>query len=359
MAGLISRLLGGKPDPNRQVGPGQEPAVGVGGYVLGTGPTGQYGFPGSTSQTRTFPSNGRVPYSPRAVKIRGDYDTDANSSSGTDPETRQASYRGDVPGARTSNPRLTRPVTAPQTTIRQEMQSNSPAEFYGGPALRTTPGRNDTAGGYINRTGARAMGLSAADARDTTTPWVEAQPVISGGVPGAQNVRNQVAQRYKNPAGQIHTYLSAPRADQATVNPGGQATDGNVHPGAVVQPVSVPNRALFEEITWSILREMPYGGRGDGARGADLNGQRYYATGQTDQFMNGGQGEFGIQRLNGSGNKRPVGFTQPAPWTSNFYDTTNSVGTVDNPNTAPDQQPSSIYVSPGGLRASNGTGRTG
>jgi hypothetical protein len=102
---------------------------------------------------------------------------------------------------------------------------------------------------------------------------------------------------------------------------------------------------------------MPYGGRGNGARGADLDGQRRYATGQETEFWNAGQGDYGIARQRGG--KRPVGFTQPAPWSSQFYDTTESVGTADNPNTQPAQQPQSVYVSPSGRRASNSTGRRG
>lgn len=354
MAGLIARLLGGG---KTSAVAAAEPVQGIGGYTAGAGPANQTGFPGSTSQTRKFPSNGRSPYSPRSVKIRADYDTDANSSSGTTPEVRQSSYRGDVKGARVRNPRATSRMVAPQTTIRQEMQHNSPAEFFGGPALRTTEGVNDTAGGYIDRSGAQAMGLQSADSRDTTTPWIYAQPEISGNVPGSQDVRNTIAQRYKAVPGEMHTYKSKSRPDQASVNPGGQATDGNVNGVGITQDVTVPSRAVFEEITWSVLRRMPYTGRGDGGRGADLNGQRYYATGQDTQFWNAGQGDFGIARLEGSGNKRPVSFTQPAPWSSQFYDTTASVGTTDDPNTTPAQQVNAVYVSPGGLRASNSTGR--
>lgn len=348
MAGLIARLLGGRP----QTGPA-EPALGVGGYTPGAGPANQTGFPGSTSQTRTFP---HPPNTPRAAKIRADTDSGANNGLGTVTQTQQSSYRGDVPGARTRSPRATPAVATRQTAIRQEMQHNSPSEFYGGPALRTRPG-NNTAGGEPLSPAARAGGHSAID---TTTPLSAAQPQIGGRTPGGQNVRNEIAQRYKYPGGILHTYQSAPRPDQATPNPGGQATDGNVHPSAVVQDVTVPDRYAVDGLTsWSVSREMPYGGRGNGARGADLNGQRYYATGQETQFWNAGQGEFGIERLRGSGNKRPVGFTQPAPWTANFYDTTASVGTTTDPNATPDQQPQAIYYSPGGLRATNGTGRTG
>lgn len=348
MAGLIAALFGGKSSPDQ--GP-VEPARGIGGYTAGAGPANQTGFPGSTSQTRTF---GVPPSTPRAAKIDADRDSGINSGPGTAPQVRQSSYRGDVPGARTRSPRSTPSVATLQPLNAQQLQQNSPAEFYGGPMLKTGPG-NHTAGGQPLSPSQAAGGHSVID---TTTPYSAAQPQISGGVPGAQNVRNQVAERYKNPAGELHTYLSSPRADQAPVNPGGQATDGNVHPDRVVQAVTVQNRAVFPEYTWSVQREMPYGGRGDGARGADLNGQRYYATGQQDQFWNAGQGNFGIGRLEGSGFKRPVSFTQPAPWTSNFYDTTDSVGTSDAPNQQPAQQPQAVYTSPGGLRASNSTGRT-
>jgi hypothetical protein len=351
VAGLIARLFGGKPSPDANA----EPAPGIGGYTPGAGPANQTGFPGSTSQTRTYPSNGRNPYSPRDVKVNADYDSDANSRTGTTPEVRQASFRGDIPGSTTASPRSTSLVVTRQTAIRQLMQNNSPSEFYGGPALHTRQG-NNTAGGEPLSPAAYAGGHSAID---TTTPLSQAQPTIDGNTPGAQNVRNTIAERWKNPAGQLHEYKSAPRADQAAVNPGGQATDGNVDGAGITQPVTVANRAVFPEITWRVLREMPYGGRGNGARGADLNGQRYYATGQQDEFLNGGQGEYGVGRLLGSGNKRPVGFSQPAPWTANFYDTTASVGTTTDPNEQPAQQPSAVYTSPGGLRASNSTGRMG
>lgn len=350
MAGLIARLFGGQDTP--ATGPA-EPAQGIGGYTAGPGPANQTGFPGSTSQVRTFP---HPPNSPRAAKIRADTDSGANNGMGTTPEVRQSSYRGDVPGARIRNPRDTPAVVLPQTAIRQEMQHNSDAEFYGGPQLATGPG-NNTAGGNPLTPSQRAGGHSQ---RDTTTPWYDAQPELGGHVPGAQNVRNTIAERYKYPGGILHTYLSAPRADQAQPNPGGQATDGNVDPSAVVQPVTVEDRYFDDSVIgWSVLREMPYGGRGNGARGADLNGQRYYATGQSDQFWNAGQGGYGIARQRGAGNKRPVSFTQPAPWTAQYYDTTADVGTADNPNPDPAQQPASIYMSPGGLRASNSTGRTG
>jgi hypothetical protein len=346
VAGLIARLLGGKP----QQGPA-EPVPGVGGYHLGAGPANQTGFPGSTSQVRT--NRGK---SPRAVKVNADTSTGFEQGDGTSTIGRQESYRGDVPGAATRSPRATGSVVTRRTRIQETVQ-DVPATNLGGPMLKTGPG-NNTAGANPLK-GAQAAGGHSQ--RDTTTPWPQANIVIGQGSPGAQNVRNTIAQRYKSPAGIMHTYKSAPRPDQAPVNIGGQATDGNVHPERVVQDVTVENRMMYPadggNTSWSVLREMPYGGRGNGARGADLDGQRRYATGQETEFWNAGQGDYGIARQRGG--KRPVGFTQPAPWSSQFYDTTESVGTADNPNTQPAQQPQSVYVSPSGRRASNSTGRRG
>lgn len=327
MVGLIAALFGGKskpPDPN--------PLPGIGGYSMPPGPAGQSGFPGSTSATRTFGKGS----SPRIAKLEETSLNGANVALGTTPEVRQVSFRGDVLGAATANPRLTPSVVLPQTAIRQELQHNHPTEFYGGQPLSTVRGNNIV--GINPLTPAKAAGGHSQF--DTETPAVQRQPVIGVGTPGAENVRNSVAQRYKNPAGQPHTYKSSP------------------NPAKPMTEVTVENRFVFPgdgNTTWSMLREMPYGGRGNGARGADLNGTRYYATGQTDQFWNAGQGDYGIARERGV--KRPVSFNQPAPWSSNFYDTTDSVGTADAPG-AGGQSPDMVFYSPSTGRASNGTGRS-
>lgn len=341
MAGLIARLFGGRdrpPDPN--------PLPGIGGYSQGEGPDGEFGFPGSTSRTRTLRGT-----NPRIAKVQSDTNYGFEQGLGPNYNTRQVSYRGDERGARCRSPRATPRVATPQPTLVEILQNNSSAEFYGGPMLRTGPG-NNTAGANPLTPAQRAGGHSS---RDTTTPWVDAQPVLPLDAPGSSNVRNQVAQRYKNRPGQMITVKSSSRPDQAPVNPGGQATDGNVHPERVIQDVVVQNRFVMEPTTWSVNREMPYAGRGNGARGADLNGQRYYGqfNASEDQFANAGRGDYGIARERGG--KRPVSFTQPAPWSSNFYDTTDEVGTADTPNPNPGQVPNSVYVSPSASRTSRAT----
>jgi len=348
VAGLIAALFGGRsrpPDPN--------PLPGIGGYRMPRGPVGQGGYPGSTNATRTFGGN-----DPRTVGLRSDTNTGWDNGLSSRPQTRRASYRGDTPGrgfgGAPVSPRSTGQVTTPQPQIAAYMQSD-PATFYGGPVLRTQPGAQ-TAGGNPLSGSAREGGHNI---RDTRTRATSTQPVIGVGTPGANNVRNQVAQRYKaNPQGS-GTYMSASRPDQAPINRGGQATDGSVKPSQVSSPVTVSRRFVFPgggNTTWAVLRQMPYAGRGDGARGADLNGQRYYATGQSDQFASNRQGEYGVERLRGR--KRPVSFEQPAPWASQFYDTTDGVGTTDAPGT-PGQVPNLVYVSPQTGRATNGTGRMG
>lgn len=352
MAGLIARLLGGTAAPTR----GAEPVQGIGGYTGARGPANTEGYPGCTAQTRT-----NLGKSPRAVKILANTDTGFEQGLSLAGEVRQSSYRGDEPGARSRNPRETPRVAAASRTVLRDVVQDVPATQLGGPMMRTGPGNNVIGG---SNPLSRSQAAGGHSQRHTTTPWPDAGRVeISGGVPGAQNTRNEIAQRYKYPAGIMHGYKSAPRADQAPVNPGGQSTDGNVHPERVIQEVTVPDRGVFPASggnwSWSVLREMPYAGRGNGARGADLNGQRRYATGQETQFWNAGQGEFGVQRMRGSGVKLPVSFTQPAPWAAQTYLSTADVGTAESPNPAPGQQPQSVVMSPAGTRASNSTGRTG
>jgi hypothetical protein len=339
MAGLIAALFGGK----RRTPTTGDPMPGLGGYTLPPGPTGQTGFPGSTKQTRTFRGN-----NPRSVGLRADTNTGFEQALSSQEQTRQVSYRGDEAGAATRSPRATPNVGTRQPVMTVAMQQ-TPGTLAGGPMLKTGQG-NNTAGGHTLTGAAEAGGHSALD---TQTPWRNAQPQIGVGVPGSNNVRNTRALRYKEAPGNSHTYKSAPRPDITPVLRGGQAVDGNVKPDLAVTEVTVPNRFVFAgggNQTWSVQREMPYR-QGDGQRGAHLNGQRYYSTGQEEQFGNAGMGEYGRARK--AGGKRPVSFTEPAPWTSQFYDTTEQVQS-----SSQSQAPAAVYVSPSAGRASNSTGRT-
>jgi hypothetical protein len=331
--------------------PDPDPLPGVGGYDHGIGPTGAEGFPGSTTSTRTF-----LGASPRAVKLAADTNVGFEQGLSGVPQVRQQSARGDIE-LDPASPRAT-PVTAtPQPDLTAGMQDD-PREFFGGFYLRSRLGINDQPGGELTRRAARIARAPENDPRDTTTLWSGAQSQISLNVPGSANVRNQVAQRYKARPGEQHTYRSAPRPDQNRHGP--LPSDSASGEWASVTEVTAGSRFVFAGggvQTWSVQREMPYGGRGDGARGAELNGTRYYGTGQGGEFLNAGQGQYGAARLAGP-RHRPTMFAEPAPWSANYYDTTPSVGTPGNPGPA-DQAPDLVYVSPQAGRASNGTGRTG
>lgn len=299
MAGLISRLFGGLQRP-----PETDPLPGVGGYSMPPGPAGQTGFPGSTGSTRTF-----SPHNTAAAKLP---------------------VRGGV------NTGL----------IRAELQG-TPATNKGGPTDKTVPG-NQTAGGHPLSGSAAVGGHSEID---TTTPYSRAQRQISRDVPGAANVRNTRAQSYKAVPGQVRGYRSAPRADQATLAP----SEGGAGLGPTTTEVTAVSRFVFDGggvETWDVDRRIPYTGRGSGLRGAQLDGNRYYAAGQYDQFVSAESGKYGVARL--AGPKRPVNFTQPAPWTGNYYDTTEQV----EQNTAP-QMPSAVYVTPVPARPNTAARRAG
>jgi len=341
MAGLIAALKLRKKETG---GFGDDPLPGQGGVTTGEGPAGQSGFPGSTSATRTFKGA-----SPRDVKIQAD--TNVGFDQGFDGEQTRQVGRAYAEGW--GNPRETPSVTTPRPATIASLR-RSPAEWFGGQPFYSDQlqVRADTVGGNPLSAAQDGGGHST---YDTETPRTGRQPEISGGVPGSQNVRNTIAQRWKNPPGQVHTYNSAPRPDQNPKVDGESGAGGGAW--SFTTPVSVPNRYVWGDggvQTWSVERQMPYTGRGDGARGADLAGTRYYAEGPPIN-VNGGLGDYGIARLRGP-NHRPVYFNEPAPWTSQFYDTTADVGTPDAP--GPNAQvPDNVYTSPAINAAPPRTGR--
>jgi len=169
-------------------------------------------------------------------------------------------------------------------------------------------------------------------------------PII-GGAPGSQNVRNQVAQKYKAVPGQVREYLSAPNP---AINGGRAAsrTDADTVIGGDPTPVTVPSRYVSAEGAqegFATDRQIPYrihhrlnGYRGAPSnRGADLSGQRYTMA-TKEQTAGLPNGEFGIARKRGPLH-RPVRFEQPGPWTANFRDEAPDAGS---------HQPQMVSVSP-------------
>jgi hypothetical protein len=341
VAGLIAALKLRRREPD----PYDPHLAGRGGYTDGPGRTGEAGFPGSTSATRV--NNGKPP---RAVKIKSD------SNVGFDQgfEGDQARQAGRHYGEGWANPRETSYVSTPQPRTIASLRKG-PGEWFGGLPLRSdavAPADHVVGGNPL--TGAAAAGGHST--YDTETPRTSRQPDISGGVPGSNNVRNSIALRYQAAPGQYRTYKSAPRADQGDAGPAESGAGGGRWASA--PEVTVQSRFVWDQggvQTWSVQRQMPYNGRGDGARGADLNGTRYYAEGPP-VAVNAGQGSYGVSRLRGP-NHRPVYFNEPSPWTSQFYDTTASVGTPDAPGPG-GQAPNAVYTSPEVSRAGlTGTGR--
>lgn len=178
----------------------------------------------------------------------------------------------------------------------------------------------------------RYVGGQQARTRDTVK---RRTPVISSGTPGAENVRNEVAQSYRNPPGQEHVYQSAP------------------NPVAPPEPIVVDNRYLYDlggyetheverEIPYPFIHARPPGYAGVGSvRGADLSGDRFYKPG-TKNFLTT-EGSYGVSRRRGP-NHRPTTFTQPGPWHANYYDTSDT--------TVQQGQPNMVYESPAPVRSS-------
>ena len=348
MAGLIARLTGRKAPKT----PWDPALAGMGGARQGPGRAGEQGYPGSTSATRYFRGAG-----PRAVGLESDTVTGFDQGfEGT--QTRQHAKKS---GELHNDPRTTGEVTTDAPRAVGSLR-RVPAEWYGGLPMRSdavAPATHAAGSGLNPLSGAEAAGGHST--YETETPRVSRQPDISGGVPGSNNVRNEYAQRYKNPPAEYHVYKSAPRPDQNPRVEGESGAGGGKW--ASTTDVMVQNRYRWGQggvQTWSVQRQMPYGSgeRGDGARGAQLSGTRYYASGPPVN-VNGGLGDYGVARLRGDKTRRPVGFTEPAPWTAQFYDTTASVGQADAPGPG-GQGPDAIYYSPDPGRAGlNATGRTG
>ena len=342
MAGILRRLFGG----SQPIAPDPDPLPGVGGVNFDhpPGPYGATGFPGSTSVTRTFAGA-----SPRQIGLRSTRVTGWDSGLSALAQVRQASSRGDTAKG-SANPRFTPRVVTQQPQIAAGMQNNHPTEFYGGLPLHTRKGSDNIGGNPLGWDGQPGDSV-----RDTETPMVARQPQLSA-APLKAPPRNQTALKWMNPPGSPHTYRSAPRADQAVTD---VTADDGAGMGANTTMVTVPNRFVFKGggvQTWFMEREMPYGARGDGARGASLNGQRYYAAGPPT-FSNAGQGQYGQIRAAGP-RHRPTQFQEPAPWSTNYYDTTEGAGSWGTPG-ASGQVPDMVYTSPEPGRAGNGTGRTG
>lgn len=286
-----------------------DPHPGIGGYTDARGPDGETGYPGSTSWTRLNP-----------------------------PAAAQKRPAGPVRPVRT--PPWGRPVPRPRPLTITEQQADVipfPAQDgslpYQGPDAKTNPDR----------------------VRDT-----EQRPriVISQGTPGDENQRNTVYYGGRQAVpGAVHSYRSAPKGDDFGTT-----------------EVSVPSRYVFGGINGGTdnlddlmtARRMPYTGHGGSIqeiapshglkniRGAVLDGNRYYQEPDGGAGLAGRQGGgFGYYGSRANTLHRPTVFAEPAPWASQYYDTTADAGTPDQPGLN-SQVTEQVLVSPAATRAPRG-----
>ena len=268
------------------------PLPGIGGYDYPRGPYGATGFPGST------------PAAPD-----------------THPDRRPDGARG----------------------LRQLTVSQNQAEWVILPTRRAngTPRqpyarthRGEHAGAYVGETG----------------PEQRSVPVI-GGAPGSQNVRNQVAQRYKARPEMVRAYRVSPNPGKTGAHLDGPALN---HPGTMVSghPDGVPiagmrsNPGMTSPLVvvqsrfvsaegsqedYAMNRPLLFTKGGTPApypqgyignvhlRGARMTGERYVGALAEQQRIGLASDAYGLSRARGP-RHRPVSFQQPPPWTANYYD---------------------------------------
>jgi hypothetical protein len=329
MAGWLSRLFGA--DTGTQAAVSLDPAPGEGGYALGSGPTGQDGYPGSGI------TNKLVRGTPRNAKIPADRDSGLEQDT-YGAEVVDASHRGDVPGASVRSPRAPQRATVSRRRVTA-FQDEDRATNLGGPPMRPQPGAETV--GLNPLSGAQAAGGHSE--MSGQTPYRQAWPEISGNVPGSQNVQALWAERYKAVPGTERAGMSSTRSDQAPPQAAGWQASGSVKPWEVTEEVTTTDRLVTPEISWSFDREWPYQ-RADRTN----NGERLYFP-ALNQFLDGNMGAVGSRNYQ----SRPTTFDVPAPWTGNFMDSSTPPGQAPSAG----QQPDAVYVPPPSPRASSGTGR--
>ena len=190
--------------------------------------------------------------------------------------------------------------------------------------------------------------------RRSTAPEHRMTPII-GGAPGSQNVRNQIAQRYKARPELIRGYRPSPNPGKTGAHLAGSTQyhpvtttgrpDGKPIPGMSSNPgiggdgyeVTVQSRFVSREGSqegYAMNRDLFFTKGGTPApypdsyvrstgnhhlRGGRLTGERYFGAISDQQQIGLPSDAYGIARQRGP-QHRPVKFEQPAPWTVNYYD---------------------------------------
>lgn len=313
------------------------PNPGIGGYDYPRGPYGATGFPGSTPAAKTTKGQGpdsRLDRQLTATQIR---DRD------TGPEFNE-----------------TWPVETPK-----------PQPSYGD--VRFRPGTAPRPGNTFRRANGTARQPFARQMR-STSPEHRMTPII-GGAPGSENVRNQVAQRFKARPELWRAYRPSPNPGKTGARLQGPSRrhpgttvhgdpDGKPIPGMDEQPgppdVIVQSRFVSHEGSqegYAMNRDLFFAKGGKPApqptgaaphiRGGRYDGTRYFGELAAQQKIGLPSDSYGIKRARGP-NHRPLRFEQPPPHTANYYDLPPDEG-----ETAPDQ----IHRSPVAARRAPGTPR--
>lgn len=265
----------------RNTGPNPDPEPGEGGYTGARGPMGEGGYPGSTGQRRSNPAEA-------GGKLR-DAHGGRLAGYGTEPDARRRSaiVEGSYSPASDPAPRTRRgtgrewPPTEEQGF---ELQAEA-TEWFGGPNRRI---------GTSERGPGDTPGKASATQRQRTLGF-EGTRGLAAGIPGNANQRN--------------TKFYAGR--KAAPDGGNRYVFGGTNGG---------------QTSYTFTRRMPYTSRGDGARGACLTADRYYAANEGSDYFADQGGQYGYMRGAPDGRHRPTEYYEPGPWTANFYDTTASAG---------------------------------
>jgi hypothetical protein len=287
--GLLSAL-------HRPAAADPDPHPGIGGYRTPRGPAGQTGYPGSTAATRENPQAAADELDAPVFRRRG--------------------------GGRAVVRRRAATITAQQAQVIPAPAHDGSLP-YQGPDAKINPDR----------------------VRDT-----EKRPriVTSRDIPGGERQRNTVyyGGRQAIP-GEDHSYQSAPKGGFGTTEV--TVSSRYVFGGG-------PNGGTDALDDMMTARRMPYTGHGPGSgqrgpargslRGGVLDGNRYYTEPQG--MAEGDQGgAYGKARR--SQRHRPTIFAEPAPWTSEYYDTTADAGDPRTPGRN-GQVVSQVHVSPRAAR---------
>lgn len=315
------------------------PQPGVGGYNYPRGPYGATGFPGSTpasKRTHTQGPDGRddTSYLGNPKNTISELQDQWNELPPRDRRRLTASYMGGAPG------------------VNDDAAAHRP-KWPGDPV----PSLPEVVTGRQVWQPARRKAL-------TTGPEHRSTPVI-GGAPGSQNVRNQIAQRYKADPARWRAYRASPNPGKTGARLDGPARyhpgttvhghpDGKPVPGMAPQPgygpmVVVQSRFVSAEGSqegYAMDRELRFTKGGTPApqapgmaphiRGGRYSGQRYVGDLADQQQIGLDSDSYGIARRRGP-RHRPVRFETPAPHTANFYDVPPDQGT---------QAPDMIHRSP-------------